>query len=785
MRPWILVSLLSACAPSEAPKPLESKENQGLAPAVEASDPLRPPGAPERTAEERAALAAALAGRGPTYTPRTRHLVDGKARFVNRLVTEHSPYLLQHAHNPVDWWPWGDAAFAEARRLDRPVLLSVGYSTCHWCHVMERESFEDPVIAEFINQHFIAIKVDREERPDIDSLFMHAVIALTGQGGWPMTVVMTPDKAPFFGGTYFPPRAGDRGARQGFMEILQAISKGWQGDRATMLAQAESISKRMAEAATPAAPTDMPGPEVIEATVRWQARQFDARFGGFGRAPKFPRPSLPGLLLRYHRRTGDAAALTMASETLRQMAAGGIRDHLGGGFHRYAVDARWLVPHFEKMLYDGAQLITLYLEAYQATGDAGFAAVAREIIEDLTRDLGSLGGAFASATDAESTLPDGSHAEGWFFTWTPAEVDAALGPELGAVARAWYAVDDRGELDGRNVLHTPRGAEAVARQLGMSEVELALRVDEARVKLLAARQARPKPARDDKIITEWNGLMLSALAQAHLVLGDDDFRLRAEQLAAALLSARRADGRLSRLVPRTPDATAGPTGLLDDHAAVIEGLITLFEATGNPHWLTSAQALQAVVDRDFADPAGGYFLTPTDGEPLAVREKPNDDGALPAGNSVTALNLLRLHALTGDATDRTRAERLFAAFGQPLQGPGMPRMLSALDFYFDTPREVVIAAATRADAEPLMAVLRRTWLPNRLIVLLFSDQPRPTQEQIPLVEAKEPIGGQATAYVCEEGRCEKPTSDPAVFAEQLKKVHPLFKDRVPAPLPGP
>lgn len=749
-------------------------------PANPAGTPAAPPGATPRDAIVNARLAAALTAKGAAYTPRTHHLTaDGRPKYINRLIGETSPYLLQHAHNPVDWHAWGDAAFALASRLDRPILLSIGYSTCHWCHVMERESFEDAEIAAYINAHFIAIKVDREERPDVDSVYMHAARMLSGgNGGWPMTIVMTPDKQPFFGGTYFPARTGDRGSRKGFFAILKDLSARYATDKAAVVAEAAKNTRRLQAAARPPRPMGVPGPEAIERTVRFYAKQYDARWGGFGRRPKFPRPVTPALMLRYHRRTGDAKALQMVTHTLRKMHAGGMYDHVGGGFHRYSVDGRWHVPHFEKMLYDNAQLIALYTEAWQATGDAGFATVARESADYILREMTDPAGGFYSATDADSARPDGHMEEGYCFTWTPAEIDALLDADAARVVKAWFQIDARGDLDGRNVLNTPRPAAQVAAQLGRTVPELMRIVDAARPVLYAARGKRPPPLKDTKIIAAWNGMMIHALAQAGPVLGEPRYVQAAAKAADFILAKMRVDGDLRRTFK---DGEARNVAVLDDYAFVIEGLLSLFEATGEARWLTAARALQARLDAAFVDPAGGYFLTPSGGEALLVREKPDYDGARPTGNSTAALNLLRLAELTGAHAYRAAADKTLAAFARPMARGSMPKMLAALDFALDRPREVVIVAPDAAAAKGLLDTLRRTYLPNRIIVPLIG-APSVDAKAVPLVEAKVAMDGKATAYVCEAGRCERPTHDPKVFAAQLGKVHPLLSDRSPDPL---
>ncbi|MGK0362553.1 MAG: hypothetical protein ACI9U2_004874, partial [Bradymonadia bacterium] len=501
MRSFLLFLALVGCAdgsPPKAPTAANMPASAGSNAPQTKVDSMAAPGAQARSADLSKALQVAFAAKDKDYVPRTHHLVDGAPKYLNRLIRETSPYLLQHAHNPVDWYAWGDDAFAASKALDRPILLSIGYSTCHWCHVMERESFEDAEIAAYINANFIAIKVDREERPDVDSVYMHAARMLSkGNGGWPMTIVMTPEKQPFFGGTYFPPRTGARGARKGFFEILQELKGRYTADKVAVVAEAAQNTRRLQAAATPPRPAGMPGPEAIEQTVRFYAARFDERWGGFGRRPKFPRPVTPQLMLRYHRRTGDPKALSMVVTTLRKMHAGGMYDHIGGGFHRYSVDGRWHVPHFEKMLYDNAQLATLYTEAWQITGDAEFETVARETLDYILREMTAPGGGFYSATDADSARPDGHMEEGYCFTWTPAEVDALLPAEQAKVVKAWFKIDPRGDMDGRNVLNTPRPDTQVAAQLGISVSMLHQTIAMVRPKMYASRNKRPPPLKDD------------------------------------------------------------------------------------------------------------------------------------------------------------------------------------------------------------------------------------------------------------------------------------------------
>ncbi len=707
------------------------------------------------------------ANRDSAYKPRTRHLnEDGTPKFTNRLFLEGSPYLLQHAHNPMNWRPWGDEAFAEARRLGRPVLLSVGYSTCHWCHVMEEESFDDIEIAKFINENYIAIKVGREERPDIDSIYMSAVQAMSGHGGWPMTAWLTPDRKPFYAGTYFPARDGDRGASKGFLTILGDLKKVYDEQPENVAVRADQIAARVAAMLEPETGAGLPDTQVLHSAARYYSEQFDAANGGTKGAPKFPSGLSNRFLLRYHHRAGDARSLTIVETTLEHMAAGGIYDHAGGGFHRYATDAAWQVPHFEKMLYDNALLAVVYLEAYQATGREDFARIAREILRYVQRDMTSPEGAFYSATDADSHNPAGEREEGWFFTWTPAEIDQVLGGEQASLVKRHYNVTGEGNFEGRNILHTAAGPSIISDQL-----------QAAREKLYTARLKRPPPLRDEKILTAWNGLMISAHAFAALVLDDDDYARCAERAADFLLTKLRRDGRLLR---RYVGAEARHDGYLDDYAFFIAGLLDLYEATGNLRRLREAVALDRVLEENYEDREnGGFFMTSDDHEELLAREKPNYDGAEPSGNSVAALNLVRLHEFTTNDAYRQRAEKALRAF-QPIlaaRPAALSEMLLALDFQIDTPKQVVIVTPNnRAEAAPLLKEFRKTLLPNRvLIVVPEGDELAEQTQLIPLLDQKRAIKGQATAYVCENRVCELPTSDPAVFAQQLRKVEPLPK----------
>lgn len=716
-------------------------------------------------------LRAALSGLGPDYLPRTHHLKeDGSPKFVNRLILESSPYLLQHAHNPVNWFPWSEQAFERALKEDKPIFLSVGYSTCHWCHVMERESFEDEDIARYLNEHFIAIKVDREERPDVDSVYMTAVNMLTGRGGWPMTVVMTAGKQPFFGGTYFPPRTGARGARKGLWEILHELVEHYTHNRASVVEQAAALSLRIFQATKPAPPMDVPSVRVVANAVQRLAGSFDSTWGGFGRAPKFPQPSRLLLLMRYARRTQDKAVQKMIDTTLLKMADGGMYDHVGGGFHRYSTDGKWLVPHFEKMLYDNAQLARTYVEAWQQTGNARYKEVATEVLDYVAREMTAADGGFYSATDADSPTPSGHEEEGWFFTWTPSELVQVLGKPAAERVRAFYGVTDRGNFEGRSILFRS------------GDKPLTDELKSARAALYEARKRRPRPGLDDKILTEWNGWMISAFAQGALAFGDPRYAQQATRAARFVMKVLRdTDGRLLRT---HRNGMSKGVAFLEDHAAMVQACLDLYELTADIAWVQHALGLQSAVETHFADPdAGGYFTTGHDHEDLLIREKPSYDGAVPSGNSVTGLNLVRLAELTGDERWTKRAEALFAATASTLQRSPIsaPYLLLALDFYYDTPLEIVIVSETSRDqALDLEKVFQQAYVPNRVFASINSKQAKAQSDTIPVLEGKVPIQSKATAFVCERGRCELPTSDPGVFSKQLHKVTPYPDLKPPA-----
>jgi uncharacterized protein YyaL (SSP411 family) len=740
-------------------------------PAAAASGvPSAQPGAPAFPAEVRSALARALAAKPSDYVPRTRHREGAVPRYTNRLLLESSPYLQQHAHNPVNWYPWGDEAFEAARRLGRPVLVSIGYSTCHWCHVMEEESFDSVETARYLNEHFIAIKVDREARPDIDSIYMSAIHAMGQSGGWPLNVWVTPDRKPFFAGTYFPPV--DRGRRLGFPSVLRSIHERYTGEPDGVAALAEKISASIAEslAGAVATSTQVPDEAALGRSAARFTRNIDRTWGGIGGRNKFPSTVPIRFLLRHHLRTGDPEALRLANLTLEKMAAGGVYDHVGGGFHRYATDVRWLVPHFEKMLYDNALLVVAYLEAGTVTGNTQYHDVARDVLRYVKREMTAPEGGFYSASDADSAMPNGEMEEGWYFTWTPAEIDAALDPPDAAAVKANFGVTGAGNFEGRTIFHTWRSPGEVAVELGISTAELARRLDRARGRLYLRRAERPAPLRDDKILAAWNGLMISAFARAGFVLAEPGYLATARSAANFVLERMRVDGRLARVYK---DGTAGGPAFLEDYAFVIAGLIDLFEAGADPRWLNEALALQAVLDAHYADElGGGYFKTADDHEALLAREKPNRDGAIPSGNSVSALNLLRLAELTSEDAFRERAMLLLSAFDATMKESltALPEMLIAVDFLLDGGKEIVLVGPeSGGDLEAMLAPLRASFVPNRVLaVVREGDALAALAVTVPLVDGKRAIQGRVTAYVCENRVCKYPTSDPAELGRLIR-----------------
>jgi uncharacterized protein YyaL (SSP411 family) len=709
--------------------------------------------------------------KGPSYIPRTKHLdPDGWALYTNRLFLESSPYLLQHAHNPVDWYPWGDEAFQTAASLNRPVLLSVGYSTCHWCHVMEEESFEDEEIARYINENFIAIKVDREERPDIDAIYMAAIQALTGRGGWPMTVWLTPDRKPFYGGTYYPARDGDRGAGVGFLTLLKKTRESYQ-DRKDLVSQtSQQLTDVVKQMLASDAGAQIPGKDIMQQSFQSYQTRFDSVNGGLQGAPKFPSSLPVRFLFRYFQRFKNAEALNMATQTLDKMAAGGLYDHVGGGFHRYATDEKWLVPHFEKMLYDNALLVMDYLDGYQLTGNPEYRRVVEEVLRYVQRDMTSPDGAFFSATDADSQTPEGHREEGYFFTWTPEEMKKLLGPDLAGLVRETHAVGSFPNFEGRYILNTPESISDVAKRLGLEEKHLSSRIVKALNMLRSEREHRPPPLRDEKILTAWNGLMISAFARAGFVLDEPTYMADAVRAATFVLDHLYVDGRLQRSYM---DGVVKHNGYLNDYAFLIAGMIDLYEATHDIHWLEQAIELEKILSRYFEDRgSGGFFMTSMDHEDLIAREKPKYDGALPSGNAIAIMNLLRLGAFTSNADYLIRAEKALQAFSGTLSAnpTAMAELQLALDNFLAPPKEIVIIEpkGQQGASHMLLDKLRRQYLPGRIIAVATEGNDLDSQTKIiPLIKQKSAIDAKPTAYVCENKTCQAPTNDPGIFARQI------------------
>ncbi|HED64334.1 MAG TPA: thioredoxin domain-containing protein [Planctomycetes bacterium] len=686
---------------------------------------------------------------------------DGGPEF-NRLIFEESPYLLQHARNPVDWYPWGEEAFRAAREQDKPIFLSIGYSTCHWCHVMEKESFEDDDVAALLNAGFICIKVDREERPDLDHVFMSVTQALTGSGGWPMTVVMTPDQEPFLAGTYFP-KTG-RFGRPGMMELLPKITQAWRQDRTNILKSAKDVSNWMKNIGTGNPGEDL-GPEVLDLAYQRFAARFDATFGGFGsEPPKFPVPHNLLFLMRYSQRAAQPHALEMALETLRAMRRGGIYDQIGYGFHRYSTDQRWLVPHFEKMLYDQALHTMAYTAAWQLTGEATFEETAREVIEYVLRDMTSPEGGFYSAEDADS-----EGVEGLFYLWTRDEIDDVLGKEdADLFAKAYGIREDgnfrdeaSGESVGRNIPHLVHLPREVAAEKGIDAKSFRGRIERMREKLFAAREERVHPLKDDKILTDWNGLMIAALARAAQAFGDDEYA-EAARAAAEFALANLVDDK-GRLMKRYRAGRAGLPGTLDDYAFLSFGLIELYETTFEVRYLEAAIAITDQMIAHFADEkGGGFFLSADDGdELLGVRGKEAYDGAIPAGNSIAAWNLLRLARITGRTAYEERAAGCMRSFSKTVaRSPtAHTQLLAAVDFSLGPTFEVVIAGDPgAADTKALVRAFHARFAPNKVLLLRPPGETPAIARIAPFTKDQVP-GENATAFVCRDYTCKLPTSD--------------------------
>ena len=707
----------------------------------------------------------------------------------NRLAAERSPYLLQHAENPVDWYPWGQEAFDKARELDRPIFLSIGYSTCHWCHVMAHESFESQTTADSLNRDFISIKVDREERPDVDRVYMTFVQATTGSGGWPMSVWLTPDLKPFYGGTYFPPDA--RWGRPGFPEILGEIVRVWQQDRANVQQSAEHLTEQIRGLRSVSPGGGVPDADALKEGVAQFAQTFDQVRGGFGGAPKFPRPSELLFLLRETARTGDYTPAFMVAKTLQPMALGGMRDHVGGGFHRYSVDANWRVPHFEKMLYDQAQITLACLETYQLAADRFFAEVAEDTLEYVMREMTNPEGGFFSAEDADSVPPEeASHpkahkTEGAFYLWTQRELEAMLKDDFD-VFRHRFGIrpdgnapeDPQAEFTGKNLLYVASTIEEVAQQTGASPDEVDASLQRSRMVLFQARLSRPRPHLDDKVLTGWNGLMLAAFAKAARVLPGAEARARylaAADRSAQFLERHMWDASRQIVKRRYRDGDTAIDGYAEDYAYLIFGLIELFQAGGNAHWLEWARALQKRQDEQFWDAENGGWFNTTGADPSVIlRMKEDYDGAEPSPSSISVLNLLMMAHLTNEAELFERIDRTLKMFGPHIGkvARAVPMMLAALSTYHAKVAQIVIVGAPGEEAtQALMREAVAKYDPFSVIVPV---EPGAAQSwlarMLPFIGVMTMRDGRATAYVCHDFACSEPTTDPAGLAERLSRT---------------
>jgi hypothetical protein len=674
--------------------------------------------------------------------------------FTNHLIHETSPYLLQHAHNPVDWFPWGEEAFEKARRENKPILLSIGYSACHWCHVMAHESFENEEIAKLMNEYFVNIKVDREERPDLDQIYMNAVQMMTHHGGWPMTVFLTPDAVPFYGGTYFPPQ--DRYNIPGFPRVLISVAEAYKERQADILETGKSLInelQRLSAASGSAQPIEE---DLLDAAYAGIVSSYDSVNGGFGGAPKFPPAMALEFLLRTYVRTGNRDALDIVSFTCQKMANGGIYDQLGGGFHRYSTDARWLVPHFEKMLYDNALLSRLYLHYFQVSGDESARNTVEGILDYVLREMTDPSGGFYSTQDADSE----GH-EGKFFVWNIKEIQTALGETAAAQFCDYYNITESGNFEGKNIPNVTRSIEDVAVAHNVSVSQLQASLNESKRLLFELREGRIKPDRDDKVITAWNGLMMASFAEAGVVLNRPDYTEAAIRNAEFVQSNLRKDGQWLRT---WKGGVAKFNAYLEDYAFLSEGFLTLYETTGQFRWLTKSLAVTVQMIAEFwDDDAGGFFFTGKSHENLIVRSKDFFDNATPSGNSVAAMVLLRLSILSGKEDYRNKAvATLREIAGQARRYPsGFGYALSAADFLLSTPKEVAIVGNNPNDIQPMIEEVWRRYLPNKVVAASYGI------DVLPLLEGRTAIKGQPTAYVCEHYTCQQPVTEVSALAEQL------------------
>ena len=710
--------------------------------------------------------------------------------MMNRLARERSPYLLQHAKNPVDWFPWSDEAFAKARAENKPIFISIGYSTCHWCHVMAHESFESDGIAAVLNEHFVSIKVDREERPDVDRVYMTFVQTTTGSGGWPMSVWVTPDLKPFYGGTYFPPSS--KWGKPGFVDILQEIARVWNTERDRVIQSSEALTAQMRGLERAAATSAVPGEEALARTVMQFREAFDPRYGGFGDAPKFPRPSELMFLLREHARTGDADARDMVLRTLRSMALGGMRDHIGGGFHRYSVDAGWRVPHFEKMLYDQAQLVLAYLEGAQLSGDPFYAEVAEDTLLYVLRQMTDEAGGFYSAEDADSVPPehaaedDAHKSEGAFYLWRADEIDALAGEEaaivklrFGIAPKGNAPIDPQQEFVGKNLLYVARSVDDIAQQTGKSASEIVDALNRTRVRLFQARLERPRPHLDDKVLTAWNGLTIAAFARMARVVrsrsaGAESVTaaapyLEAARRAATFLRDRMWNPSTSTLLRRYRWVHADIDAYAEDYAYLVYGLLELFQTDADPVWLEWAMTLQRRQDELFWDDAdAGWFSTTGRDASVLLRMKEDYDGAEPTASSVSVLNLLVLSHLVEDAGWTERVDRTLQLFGTRLEqiGRAVPMMAAALSTYLAGVRQIVIVGDANGDA--LERSLASQYLPFGITMRFTDERQRQLAARLPFIAAMRPVDGAAAAYVCRDFTCRAPVTTVEALNQEIR-----------------
>ena len=689
-----------------------------------------------------------------------------KKSHTNRLINETSPYLLQHAYNPVDWYPWGNEALQRAQKEDKPIFLSIGYSTCHWCHVMEKESFENPTIAALMNKHFVCIKVDREEHPDIDHLYMEAVQAMTGGGGWPLTVFITPRGEPFYGGTYFPPE--DRHGLPGIPRLLMAISETYDKRRSQIAATTQDLTAHLRERASLNTVPQPLSADILDQAYHNLASSFDHKNGGFGAAPKFPQPMIQEFLLRYHHRNREQKAIGMVQITLDRMAAGGIYDHVGGGFHRYATDARWVVPHFEKMLYDNALLSQLYLHAYQATSRHLYRSIAEETLDYVMREMTDPEGGFYSAQDADT-----EGREGKYYLWSAEEIIDLLGQEVGSLANQYYGVRDEGNFEGENVLYVPKDMATFATDYGISLKELETIVEQSKGTLLTSRERRVRPNRDTKVVASLNGMMLKSFAEASCILAQEDYRKTATANAEFLLRELQQG---DVLMHSYKDGKAKIPGYLDDYALLISGLLALHEATLQQRWLEEAASLTDTMVCRFGDEEkqGILYDTGRGHSDLFVRPRDTLDSVKPCGSSAAAEVLLHMAVITGERRFEELATAMLGMMrNQMTTHPlGSGNWLCAFDFHLADPMEIaIVGSQSSLETAALQAIIHSRYLPNKVLAGIQPDDPHGTY-QTPLLQKRTMVQGHSTVYLCHKYSCKTPIVDPDVLRQELEVQGP-------------